>query len=140
MLIKTKGVEARIDFDVILDHSLDAIDADGEMLKQVLLNLLINAVQSISARGQITISTQAVGQDKQMIKIQDDGCGISDDIKAKIFTPFYTTKPSGTGLGLSISQRIITSHDGDITLESQPNQGTTFTIVLPVRLGERNPT
>ncbi len=140
VLIKTKGVEARIDFDVILDHSLDAIDADGEMLKQVLLNLLINAVQSISARGQITISTQAVGQDKQMIKIQDDGCGISDDIKAKIFTPFYTTKPSGTGLGLSISQRIITSHDGDITLESQPNQGTTFTIVLPVRLGERNPT
>lgn len=138
ILIKTKGMEARIDFNVVLDQHLGAIDADGEMLKQVLLNLLINAVQAISARGKITISTQALGQDKQMIKIQDDGCGISDDIKTKIFMPFYTTKPSGTGLGLSISQRIITSHDGDITLESQPNQGTSFTIILPVRHGEKN--
>ncbi|WP_159567633.1 two-component system sensor histidine kinase AtoS [Budvicia diplopodorum] len=139
ILVKTKGIEARINFNVNLDPSLTYIDADGEMLKQVLLNLLINAVQSISARGEIAISTQPVGQDKQRIKIQDNGCGIADEIKDKIFTPFYTTKPSGTGLGLSISQRIITSHDGDITLESQPNKGTTFTIVLPVRNGERNP-
>lgn len=138
ILVKTKAVEARIHFNVILDQSLTDIDADGEMLKQVLLNLLINAVQSIPARGEITISTQAIGQSKQQIKIQDNGCGISDEIKDKIFTPFYTTKSSGTGLGLSISQRIITSHDGDITLESQANQGTTFTIVLPVKSGERS--
>ena len=72
------------------------------------------------------------------ITIKDNGCGITDGIKSKVFDPFYTTKPSGTGLGLSISQRIITSHDGEIRLESQPNKGTTFIIILPVKHGAGN--
>lgn len=69
----------------------------------------------------------------QKITIQDNGCGIADDIKSKVFDPFYTTKPSGTGLGLSISQRIVTAHDGEIKLASQPNNGAIFTIILPVK-------
>ncbi|MBK5075020.1 two-component system sensor histidine kinase AtoS [Budviciaceae bacterium CWB-B4] len=139
ILVKTKGVEARIDFVVQLEESLSDIEADGELLKQVLLNLLINAVQSIAARGEIIITTRALSPDWQEITISDNGCGISDEIKTKIFDPFYTTKPSGTGLGLSISHRIITAHDGDITLTSKLNQGTTFTIVLPVKHSEGIP-
>lgn len=138
ILVKTKGVEARVDFHVRLDESLSDIEADGELLKQVLLNILINAVQSIAARGEIIISTQALDDNYQQITIQDNGCGIAEDIKSKVFDPFYTTKPSGTGLGLSISQRIIASHDGDIRLESQPNKGTTFIIILPVKYGAGN--
>lgn len=138
ILVKTKGVEARVDFHVQLDESLCDIEADGELLKQVLLNILINAVQSIAARGEITISTQKRDEHHQQITIKDNGCGITDDIKSKVFDPFYTTKPSGTGLGLSISQRIITSHDGEIRLESQPNKGTTFIIILPVKHGAGN--
>ncbi|WP_186368703.1 two-component system sensor histidine kinase AtoS [Yersinia alsatica] len=138
ILVKTKGVEARVDFHVRLDESLSDIEADGELLKQVLLNILINAVQSIAARGEIIISTQTLDDNYQQITIQDNGCGIAEDIKAKVFDPFYTTKPSGTGLGLSISQRIIASHDGDIRLESQPNKGTTFIIILPVKHGAGN--
>ncbi|MBK5145765.1 two-component system sensor histidine kinase AtoS [Budviciaceae bacterium BWR-B9] len=139
VLVKTKGVEARIDFVVQLEEQLPDIEADGELLKQVLLNLLINAVQSIAARGEIIIVTRALSSDWQEIIISDNGCGISDEIKTKIFDPFYTTKPSGTGLGLSISHRIITAHDGDITLTSKLNQGTTFTIVLPVKHSEGIP-
>jgi two-component system sensor histidine kinase AtoS len=133
ILVKTKGVEARVDFHLHLDERLSDIEADGELLKQVLLNILINAVQSIAARGEITITTQALEENRQKITIQDNGCGIEDDIKSKVFDPFYTTKPSGTGLGLSISQRIVTAHDGEIKLISQPNNGTTFTIILPVK-------
>ncbi|SFD44925.1 two-component system sensor histidine kinase AtoS [Pragia fontium] len=139
ILVKTKGIEVRIDFILELEQHLPDIEADGELLKQVLLNLLINAVQSIATRGKIMITTRSRDQYWQEITIQDTGCGIGDDIKSKIFDPFYTTKPSGTGLGLSISHRIITAHDGDITLNSQLNQGTTFTLVLPVKHGEGNP-
>ncbi|AWH89094.1 two-component system sensor histidine kinase AtoS [Limnobaculum parvum] len=139
ILVKTKGIEARIDFVVKLEEPLSDIEADGELLKQVLLNLLINAVQSIAARGEIIITTRALSPDWQEITISDNGCGINDEIKTKIFDPFYTTKPSGTGLGLSISHRIITAHDGDITLTSKLNQGTTFTIVLPVKHSEGSP-
>lgn len=138
ILVKTKGVEARVDFHVQLDENLSDIEADGELLKQVLLNILINAVQSITARGEIIISTQTLDDNYQQITVKDNGCGIADDIKSKVFDPFYTTKPSGTGLGLSISQRIIASHDGDIRLESQPNKGTTFIIILPVKHGAGN--
>ncbi|MBW5827045.1 two-component system sensor histidine kinase AtoS [Yersinia kristensenii] len=138
ILVKTKGVEARVDFHVQLDENLSDIEADGELLKQVLLNILINAVQSITARGEIIIKTQTLDDNYQQITVKDNGCGIADDIKSKVFDPFYTTKPSGTGLGLSISQRIIASHDGDIRLESQPNKGTTFIIILPVKHGAGN--
>lgn len=136
ILVKTKGLEARINFILQQEQDLPDIEADGELLKQVLLNLLINAVQSIAAKGEITITTRSLGERWQQIKIQDNGCGISDKIQAKIFDPFYTTKSSGTGLGLSICQRIITAHDGDISLISQENKGTTFTLVLPVKHSE----
>ncbi|KFC92914.1 two-component system sensor histidine kinase AtoS [Leminorella grimontii] len=136
ILVKTRGLEARIDFHVNLDAELPEIHADAELLKQVILNLLINAVQSINAKGEIDISTRTLSDDRQEIRIKDNGCGIPDAIKAKIFDPFYTTKSSGTGLGLSISQRIIASHGGDIMVESELNRGSTFIIILPVTHSE----
>lgn len=133
ILIKTKGVEARIAINSELDNSLEEIEVDGELLKQVILNILINAVQSISARGEITITTRRQGEAHQAVTVKDSGCGISAQSKDKIFDPFYTTKPAGTGLGLAISHRIINAHHGDIIIESELNQGTAFTLVLPVR-------
>ena len=82
ILVKTKGVEARVDFHVQLDESLCDIEADGELLKQVLLNILINAVQSIAARGEITISTQRRDEHHQQITIKDNGKGMNkSDLK-----------------------------------------------------------
>lgn len=131
VLIQTTGLQARIHFTTEFDPSLGNIKADGELLKQVMLNILINAVQAITTCGNITIRTLLWDQKHQAIVVEDDGCGIAPEHLTKIFDPFFTTKASGTGLGLALSQRIINAHQGDIRLTSTPGHGTAFTLILP---------
>ncbi|MCC4040006.1 two-component system sensor histidine kinase AtoS [Escherichia coli] len=132
VLVQTAGVQARVDFISELDNELSSISADRELLKQVLLNILINAVQAISARGKIRIRTWQYSDSQQAISIEDNGCGIDLSLQKKIFDPFFTTKASGTGLGLALSQRIINAHQGDIHVTSLPGYGATFTLILPI--------
>lgn len=132
ILVQTSGVQARIAFNVEQDKGLPAIVADRELLKQVILNILINAVQAISARGEIRIRTWQYSATQQAVMIEDNGCGIDIALQKKIFDPFFTTKASGTGLGLALSQRIINAHQGDIRVASIPGCGATFTLILPV--------
>lgn len=132
ILVQTSGVQARIAFNYELDRSLPAIAADRELLKQVILNLLINAVQAINARGEIRIRTWQYSTTQQAVTIEDNGCGIDVALQKKIFDPFFTTKASGTGLGLALSQRIINAHQGDIHVTSMPGCGATFTLILPI--------
>jgi two-component system NtrC family sensor kinase len=102
-------------------------------LNQVFMNLLVNAAHAIEQEGTITLRT-GTDNDRVWIEISDTGHGIAPEHQHKIFDPFFTTKPvgKGTGLGLSISYSIIKKHQGDIHLCSQPGQGTTFRIVLPI--------
>lgn len=102
-------------------------------LNQVFLNILMNAAHAIDQKGEIRISTSCQGSQIQ-VKISDTGHGMDEAVIAKIFDPFFTTKEigKGTGLGLSISYEIIKSYGGNILVESVPNQGTTFTVLLPV--------
>ncbi|TGB67149.1 two-component system sensor histidine kinase AtoS [Escherichia sp. E4930] len=139
ILAQTSGVQARIDFITELDPSLTAIVADRELLKQVILNMLINAVQAITARGEIRIRTWMYTANQQAITIEDNGCGIDLSLQRKIFDPFFTTKASGTGLGLALSQRIINAHQGDIRVASLPGCGATFTLILPIDPQENLP-
>lgn len=139
ILAQTSGVQARIDFITELDPSLTAIVADRELLKQVILNMLINAVQAITARGEIRIRTWMYTANQQAITIEDNGCGIDLSLQGKIFDPFFTTKASGTGLGLALSQRIINAHQGDIRVASLPGCGATFTLILPIDPQENLP-
>ena len=132
VLVQTAGVQARVDFISELDNELNPINADRELLKQVLLNILINAVQAISARGKIRIRTWQYSDSQQAISIEDNGSGIDLSLQKKIFDPFFTTKASGTGLGLALSQRIINAHQGDIRVASLPGYGATFTLILPI--------
>ncbi|MET6678540.1 two-component system sensor histidine kinase AtoS [Citrobacter amalonaticus] len=132
ILVQTSGVQARIAFNVEQDKGLPAIVADRELLKQVILNILINAVQAISARGEIRIRTWQYSATQQAVMIEDNGCGIDIALQKKIFDPFFTTKASGTGLGLALSQRIINAHQGDIHVASIPGYGATFTLILPI--------
>lgn len=100
---------------------------------QVILNMLVNASHAIPESGTITVSTEH--KDSNIIlQISDDGCGISDENVARIFDPFFTTKDvnKGTGLGLSITHGIIKKHEGEIDVITNIDQGTTFTITLPV--------
>lgn len=109
------------------------IQCRPDRLEQVFVNLLMNAVQATEDQGEIRIST-GVDEGMVMIRIADNGVGIDPEDRERIFEPFFTTKDvgSGTGLGLSIVWDIIQSHEGTITVESTPGNGTEFTISLPV--------
>ena len=109
------------------------IQADPTQLQQVFTNLLNNAAEAMNGDGTITIDTRLVDKKWVEIGISDEGCGIHEEHMDKLFTPFFTTKPQGigTGLGLSIAYGIIKMHKGKITVQSEVNEGTTFTITLP---------
>jgi two-component system NtrC family sensor kinase len=102
-------------------------------LVQVFTNLLLNAAHAIESRGEIHIRTRQEGEEV-VVEISDTGKGMTEETLSKLFTPFFTTKPrgQGTGLGLSISRDIVTRHGGRITVRSQPGQGSTFTLYLPI--------
>jgi two-component system NtrC family sensor kinase len=117
------------------DPDLPEIGIDPHQMRQVFMNLLINAHQAIDKRGTIFIATGRQGDDRIKVAIRDTGCGIPGDNLEKIFDPFFTTKKSdqGTGLGLSVSYGIVKQHGGDILVQSTMGQGTAFTVVLPLR-------
>jgi two-component system NtrC family sensor kinase len=117
------------------DPHLPPVMADKSEMEQVVMNILINAVQAMQERGTITISTRHNEPDNSVeVLISDTGCGMPADKIDQIFDPFFTTKESGqgTGLGLSIAYGIITSHRGSIAVESEVGKGSTFKIRLPV--------
>ncbi|MCM3358967.1 ATP-binding protein [Psychrobacillus sp. MER TA 171] len=103
---------------------------EGQM-KQVLINLVKNAIEAMSDNGKIHISCSIEPQDIILIKIRDNGVGMDKQVVEKIFDPFFSTKINGTGLGMMISEKIIAEHGGTIAIESQKGQGTTVTIQLP---------
>ncbi len=111
---------------------LPLIVADPMQLRQVFLNLILNACEAVKEGGKITVATNFLEKEEMvMVKITDSGIGIDPDNLSKIFDPFFTTKEKGTGLGLSVVYGIINSHHGTISVESTPGQGTTMTIKLP---------
>lgn len=120
-----------------LSDNLPEISYDKGQIQQVLVNLIINAAQSMPKGGTITISTSLTtseyGDKNVKIEVEDTGIGIPEENIDKIFQPFFSTKPpeEGTGLGLSISKDIIEKHSGKITVKSQVAKGTCFTIYLP---------
>ena len=115
---------------------LPTIQADPAQLQQVFVNLLNNAAEAMEGGGTITLATRPVNGQWVEIKVSDTGRGISEENLGKLFAPFFTTKAlgKGTGLGLSIVYGIIKMHRGQIAVQSQVGQGTTFTVTLPVRL------
>jgi len=115
---------------------LPQVDADPDQLKEVLVNLIINACEAMTGGGRIELHESVEGSRRQslvVIQIADNGPGMPKATAKKVFTPFFTTKEDGTGLGLSIAERIVTEHGGDIDLVSKEGAGTTFTIYLPVK-------
>jgi two-component system, NtrC family, sensor kinase len=131
--IRRRGVE------VIQNHqSPRRVMCVAPQISQVMLNLLVNAIQAIETSGReeggrIEVNTRAVGE-YYVIEVADDGCGIEPDSIHRLFDPFFTTKPvgEGTGLGLSISHGIVTGHGGKIEVESSPGVGTRFRVLLPL--------
>jgi two-component system NtrC family sensor kinase len=106
--------------------------ADGNLIKQVVLNVVMNALQAMPEGGRLAIAVERVGPAAQ-IRVADTGCGITPEDRERIFDPFYTTKTEGTGLGLSVCYGIVQRHGGEIEVDSEIGVGTTLKIRLPER-------
>ena len=123
-----------------LDSSLPFVEGDSNQIKQVFMNMMVNAAEAMSeGGGSLTIATGVDPEGATLfVSFQDSGMGISPEVQSKIFDPFFTTKAvgKGTGLGLSTSYGIIQSHHGNIEVESEPDKGTVFTIYLPISIEE----
>jgi len=115
-----------------LSSNLPEITADPVQLNQVMVNLVVNALQSMSGTGKITIATRFCNHNVHLI-VEDTGAGMSKEVLEKIFVPFFTTKDvgQGTGLGLPVIHGIVTAHSGSINVKSRPGCGTRFEIRLP---------
>jgi len=128
-----------LNINLSLDLKPVIIYAQRERLQQVFINIILNALDAMPGGGQLTIQTRQQ-EARAIIKITDTGLGIKPEHLPRIFDPFFTTKGigKGTGLGLSISFAIVKEHEGQILVDSQVGQGTTFTIILPANLSEKN--
>ncbi|MDF1503799.1 ATP-binding protein, partial [Roseisolibacter sp. H3M3-2] len=135
--LRAAGIALTLD----LPADLPAVHGDEAKLQQVFLNLLLNAEYALrdASPPRLTVRARAAGPADGLagpglaVEVQDTGVGIAPDALARIFEPFYTTKPpgEGTGLGLSVSYGIVQAHGGEIAVRSAPGQGTTFTVLLP---------
>lgn len=129
---QTRCAQQRIDVRLDLDPTLPDIPADEPQVRQILVNLVVNAIHAMEQGGRLRVSTRLRGTDI-LLSVKDSGTGIPEDIKEKIFLPFFTTKDvdQGTGLGLSVVHGIVTSHRGRIKFSSRTGRGTLFKVYLP---------
>ncbi len=123
---ETRGIGVTLE----LAEDVPLLMIDGEQLKQALLNIFKNAIESIGTDGTITIASR-LEDGCAWLDINDTGKGIAEDMIPSLFDPFFTTRPDGTGLGLAVTRKIIVDHGGDIEVKSKVGIGTTFTIWLP---------
>jgi signal transduction histidine kinase len=144
VLLEKKMRQQRISITKTFDPKLPQVRARADQLRQVFLNLILNAQQAITSEGEINVSTSRYEQALQpsiIVQLSDSGVGIAEDDLARIFDPFFSTGKKGTGLGLWVTQDIVRQHGGRIEVSSDIGRGTVFSIVLqvdPPVLDEKN--
>ena len=131
-LMKEELAARKIDVQLTVPVMSCEIEADTKRLKEVFLNMIMNAMQAMPQGGTLRVSLGPAANDHLEVKVQDTGLGIPEEKREKIFEPFYTTKNGGMGLGLSICRKIVESHGGRITAEGRVDKGATFIIRLPI--------
>lgn len=134
-VVKLTGKQAAqslVQIEVNVADDLPAVMLDGEQMKQVLLNLILNAVDAMPGGGHLIISANRRGEELEII-VRDNGKGIDPTVRDKLFSPFVTTKARGTGLGLAIAHRLVSQHEGRIVADDAEGGGTVFQILLPLQ-------
>lgn len=131
-LLEPVIIKENIDFDVILKNTKLYLYIDVNLIEQVLINLMMNAIEAVKGREVPQIALSAMESEAGIqIRIKDNGIGITEALQEQIFTPFFTTKRTGTGIGLALSKQIMLAHSGNIYVESIENKGSTFTLLFP---------
>ena len=128
ILLENQIEQQNIEFDVVIKEFELMIEGDMVLIEQVLINLIINAIDAVKNQPnpKITLSVFQNNQQQVIIEVRDNGVGMSDELIDKIFVPFFTSKPNGSGIGLSLSKQIMALHKGTITVNSVEKQGTAF--------------
>jgi|GEM_PF-1244015 len=140
-LLKLKDREKAVQFQLSLESPVQSIFADQDQIRQVLMNIILNAIQAVDSQGKIVIDLQPSyynGKEAVLISIKDNGAGIGEEELSHIFDPFFTTGGQGTGLGLSIAYNIIEAHQGSIAISSEQGWGTEVKIFIPIGDGRKN--
>ena len=145
-MAESKAPRGGVNVVMEVEGRLPTIEADQHQLAQVFTNLIANAFEALDGQGHIRIGAVAGWQDDDpaltghqdpqpivIVEVLDDGPGVPNEIRDKIFYPFFTTKPQGSGLGLAIVRKIVDAHDGRIDVSAIPGNGTRFRVTLPVR-------
>jgi two-component system sensor histidine kinase HydH len=135
-LMEADAASEGITFTLDLAEDLPLITADQDRLNQVFINILLNAVQAMTAGGEIIVSACANMNSKTIIiSFADTGSGMEKETLKQVFFPYFTTRKNGTGIGMALSQKVIADHGGTIHVQSVPGRGTTVTIELPMKAG-----
>ncbi|MBA7498963.1 Adaptive-response sensory-kinase SasA [subsurface metagenome] len=138
-LFKLEIKDKQIKFNLELTPDISQIQADEDRVRQILMNVIINAIQAIPKKGEIKIKTEKTllkGEPAIKLIVEDSGIGIPEKDLNQIFDPFFSTKEKGSGLGLSIAYKLIEAHQGEIKVESKEGEGTKFVIFLPQKGGK----
>jgi signal transduction histidine kinase len=129
-LVQQQAIERNITIETILDDSVDFIYGDADQIKQVILNVVLNAFQAIEKDGTVSIKSYQ-SNTRIRVEIQDTGKGMSQEVSEHVFDLYYTTKKDSGGIGLAVSKNIMQAHEGFISFESMINKGTTFFLDFP---------
>jgi PAS domain S-box-containing protein len=127
-------IPENVEVYTVIGGNIPEISADAQLLKRVFINLVTNAVQAMPQGGKLTVKTEKAkvkGEDRIRVHFEDNGVGIPEKVKEKIFRPLFTTKSKGQGFGLAVCRRVIEAHGGTITFQSREGKGTKFTVELP---------
>ncbi len=131
LLQADRSLADRVAFTLDIPESVSPISLDASSIKQLFLNLFLNAIDAIKGRGEIRVQIREM-DDRILLHIHDNGCGIPKSLLPNIFKPFFTTKDKGTGLGLAVVKRIVDEHGWDVEVESEESVGTTFRLTIPL--------
>jgi two-component system sensor histidine kinase HydH len=133
-LIESRAAQDGIEIRMRVDERIEAAILDEDRVRQVLLNLYLNAVDAMGPGGKLTVSAESAKEGGVEFRVADTGAGIAEADLAHVFDPYFTTKSSGTGLGLAIVHNIMEAHGGEIRIESRPGRGTVVILVFPERI------
>jgi signal transduction histidine kinase len=129
--LSTRGILVRTHYA----RDLPRVALDVDLFKQAILNLIINADHAMPEGGELILTTRAEGP-WVVLEVTDTGLGMTEEVRARVFDAFYSTRPGGSGLGLPTTRKIVEAHDGSLGVESEPGKGSQFTVRLPASGGE----